>query len=72
MPGEIDNAPRLDRSHFTVARLSDPDDSVSYWLTRPVGERLQALEQLRMTFYGYTETSARLQRVLEVARIELR
>ena len=51
----------MDRSHFTVAKLSDPDDAVAYWLTRPVDERLQALELLRMTFYGYTETGPRLQ-----------
>ena len=64
--------PRLDRSHFSVAKLSDPDDAVDYWLTRPVEERLQALELLRMTFYGITDAGPRLQRVLEVARLESR
>jgi hypothetical protein len=58
---------RLDRTQFSVARLTDPDDAVGYWLSRPVEERLRALELLRRTFYGYTSASEGLQRVLEVA-----
>ena len=61
---------RLDRSHFSVTRLTDPDDAVAYWLTRPVVERLQALELLRRTFYGYTSATEGLQRVLEVAQLK--
>ena len=45
---------RLDRTQFSVARLTDPDDALEYWLSRPVEERLRALELLRRTFYGYT------------------
>jgi hypothetical protein len=63
---------RLDRTQFSVARLTDPDDAVEYWLSRPVEERLQALEFLRRTFYGYTNASEGLQRVLEVAQFEQR
>jgi hypothetical protein len=63
---------RMDRTQFSVARLTDPDDSVQYWLSRPVEERLRALELLRRTFYGYTSASEGLQRVLEVAQLELR
>jgi len=63
---------RLDRSQFSVARMTDPDDAVGYWLSRPVEERLQALEFLRRTFYGYTNASEGLQRVLEVAQFEQR
>ena len=48
---------RLDRSHFSVTRLTDPDDAVAYWLTRPVVERLQAIELLRRTFYVYTSAT---------------
>ena len=58
---------RLDRTQFSVVRLTDPDDAVAYWLSRPVEERLRALELLRRTFYGYTSASEGLQRVLEVA-----
>lgn len=63
---------RLDRTHFSVARLTDPDDALAYWLSRPVEERLRALELLRRTFYGYTSASEGLQRVLEVAQLEPR
>ncbi len=63
---------RLDRTQFSVARLTDPDDAVEYWLSRPVEERLRALELLRRTFYGYTSASEGLQRVLEVAQLERR
>jgi hypothetical protein len=63
---------RLDRTQFSVVRLTDLDDAVSYWLSRPVEERLRALEFLRRTFYGYTNASEGLQRVLEVAQFERR
>jgi hypothetical protein len=62
----------LDRTRFSVARLTDPDDSVAYWLSRPVEERLRGLELLRRTFYGPACISGRLQRVLEVAQLERR
>ena len=63
---------RLDRTQFSIARLTDADDAVEYWLSRPVEERLRALELLRRTFYGYTSASEGLQRVLEVAQLEPR
>jgi len=65
-------ADQLDRTQFSVARVTDPDDAVEYWLSRPVEERLRALEHLRRTFYGYTSTSEGLQRVLEVTQLEPR
>ena len=61
---------KVDRTKLSVARLDDPDDSLAYWLSRPVEERLQGIELLRQTFYGHTEASARLQRVLEVAKLD--
>jgi hypothetical protein len=61
--------PKLDRAKFSVVRLTDPDDSLEYWLSRPVEERLQALEHLRRTFYG-NSASEGLQRVLEVVELE--
>jgi hypothetical protein len=62
----------LDRSHFSVTRLTDSDDAPRYWLSRPVEERLRAIEFLRRTFYGYTGAGEGLQRVLEVAQLEQR
>jgi hypothetical protein len=61
---------RLDRTQFSVGHLTDPDDALAYWLSRPVEERLQALEFLRRTFYGYTSAGEGLQRVLEVAQLK--
>ena len=63
---------QLDRAQFSVVRLTDPDDAVEYWLSRPVEERLRALELLRRAFYGYTSAGEGLQRVLEVAQLEPR
>jgi hypothetical protein len=63
---------QIDRTKFSVVRLTDPDDAVAYWLSRPVEERLRALELLRRTFYGYTCASEGLKRVLEVAQLERR
>ena len=63
---------RLDPTQFSVGRLADPDDAVEYWLSRPVEERMRALELLRRTFYGYTSASEGLQRILEVAQLEQR
>jgi hypothetical protein len=60
---------RLDRTQFSVVRLTDPDDALEYWLTRPVEERRRALEHRRRTFYGASAT-APMQRVLEVVRLE--
>ena len=62
----------LDRTQLSVTRLTDPDDSVQYWLSRPVEERLRALELVRRTFYCYTDASEGLQRVLEVAQLKQR
>ena len=59
----------LDRTQFSVASLTDPDDAVGYWLTRPVDERLRALEFLRRTCYG-NSCAGELQRVFEVAELD--
>jgi hypothetical protein len=63
---------QLDRTEFSVGHVTDPDDAVAYWLSRPPEERFRALELLRRTFYGYTDASEGLQRVLEVVQLEPR
>ena len=68
-PDESIDEPRLDRTQFSVARLTDPDDSLEYWLSRPVEERLRALERLRRVCFG-DAASERIQRILEVAKLE--
>jgi hypothetical protein len=34
---------RLDRSQFSVVRLTDPDEALEYWLSRSVEDRVRAL-----------------------------
>jgi hypothetical protein len=64
--------PRLDRTKFSVVGIDEPDDSLAYWLTRPIEERLQALERLRRISYGHTIATGRLQRVIEVVQLDWR
>jgi hypothetical protein len=59
--------PRLDRSRLSVGPIEDHGDR-NYWLSRTPLERLEGIELLRRLNYGETATSARLQRLLEVAR----
>lgn len=59
---------RLDKTAFTVASLSQQGDDRAYWLSKTSEERLQAVEILRQINYGYDESSARLQRMIEVVQ----
>jgi hypothetical protein len=60
---------QLDRTQLSVARLTDPDDALEYWLSRPIEERLRAIEHLRRAFYG-DRAGEGLQRVIEVVQLE--
>jgi len=56
----------MDRRAFAVTTLDEDtrrNRSLAYWRTRPVAERLAAVEFLRRQFIG---PGARLQRVLRV------
>jgi hypothetical protein len=61
---------KVDRTKLSVARMTDADDALEYWLSRRVSERLEALELLRRICYGEAAATARLQRVLEVAELK--
>lgn len=61
---------RLDKTAFSVASLKDDSDEKAYWLSRTPMERLEAAELMRQVNYGYDPTTARLQRVLEIAKLE--
>ena len=65
-----DDELHLDRSYFQVARLDEPDDAKAYWLAKSPQERLEALEFLRQSVYGYDPATTRLQRVLEIAELK--
>jgi hypothetical protein len=59
---------KVDRSVFSIGRLYDPSVDKEYWRSRKPSERLAALELMRRIVYGYDPTTARLQRLLEIAR----
>ena len=60
---------KMDKTAFSVASLHDEPDEKAYWLSKTPHERLEALELMRQVIYGYTPSSARLQRVLEFAEL---
>ena len=57
----------FDFSAFSVATLGREPRDYEYWLTKTFSERLEAVEFMRQTMYGYDPATARLQRVLTVA-----
>jgi hypothetical protein len=63
---------RLDRTRIEVVRLSDRLSDREYWLSKTPEERFEALELLRQMTYGYDPATARLQRVLEIAKLDRR
>jgi hypothetical protein len=60
---------RLDKTAITVADIDAPSDHVAYWRTRPIEERLEAVEMLRQMNYGYDPATARVLRVLKVLEL---
>ena len=71
MDGEADWLDlKVDRTKISCGDMTDPDDSLEYWLSRPVSERLEALELSRRICHGEAAATARLQRVLEIAELE--
>jgi len=63
---------RVDRTVLTVANLHDEPDDKAFWLSKTPEERLQMTELLRQINYGYDPATARLQRVLTIAKRERR
>ncbi len=60
---------RLDRDAFSVVSLDAASDEAAFWRSRTPEERLEALELMRQAVYGYDPSTARLQRVLEIAEL---
>lgn len=65
--GSLDTV-RMDKTAFSVARLTDPDDAKAYWAAKSPEERLAAAELMRQIAYGYDPATTRLQRVLSIAQ----
>ena len=64
---EVD-ALKVDKTSFSITPLSDPSDEKGYWLAQSPYERLRAVETLRKLNYGVRQSTARLQRVLEITQ----
>jgi hypothetical protein len=62
------NFPKLDKTAFSLASLTDPSDDKQYWLSKTPSERLEAIEIMRQIIYGYDPSTTRLQRFFEVAQ----
>jgi len=58
---------KIDKTAFSVSSLLNDTDDKSYWLSKTPKERLIATELMRQINYGYDPTTARLQRILEIA-----
>lgn len=63
---------RLDKTAFEVFSSFEEADAADreYWHSRTPEERLEAVELMRQSAYGYDPATARLQRVLEIAQLE--
>ena len=59
---------KLDKTVFSVGRLSEESDEKAYWLERTPQERLQAMELMRQINYGYDPATEGLQRVLVITQ----
>ncbi len=62
---------KVDKIAISVTPLSAVSDDRAYWHATSPYERLLAVETLRQLNYGYRQSTARLQRVLEVAQLSL-
>ena len=64
---DVRDSLKLNKTVLTVTSLMDQSDDKEYWHAKAPWQRLQAVETLRQLNYGYDQSTARLQRVLEVA-----
>ena len=69
MKTTTEGSEKVDKTAFSVGSLFDESADKTYWLSKTVYERLQALELMRQTIYGYDPSSLRLQRVFEVTEL---
>ena len=63
---------RVDRAAMSVQSLHDTPDDRGWWWSRPVVDRLAAIELMRRTVYGRAAADSGLQRVLEITQREPR
>jgi len=61
---------QMDKSAFSAGSPYDEGDERDYWRAKTPLERLEAIEFMRQVMYGYDPSTARLQRVIEFAKLE--
>jgi hypothetical protein len=63
---------KIDKTSFQVFSSFEEADEADrrYWHSRSPDERLEAVELMRQSAYGYDPATSRLQRVLEFAQLE--
>jgi hypothetical protein len=55
---------------LTIGSLADEGNDKAFWLSKTPDERMEALELLRQTIYGYDPATARVERVLTIVDLE--
>jgi hypothetical protein len=60
---------KLDKASFIVSPLTAQSDDREYWHAQSPEARLQAVETLRQLNYSHRQSTARLQRVLEIVQL---
>ncbi len=61
---------KMDKSFFAVADLTEESDEAAFWKTQTPEARLEALELMRQVMYGYDPSTARLERLFEIAELK--
>ncbi len=61
---------KMDKTQFSIASLSEKSDEAVYWQAQTSQARLEALELMRQVMYGYDPSTARLERLFEIAQLE--
>jgi len=59
----------LNKKTISVVSLNSKQNDKEYWLSKTPIERLEVVEFLRQTNYGYDPVTSRLQRFFEVAEL---
>lgn len=59
----------MDKKTFKVSPLHEKDES-KFWKNKTYLDRIEALEELRKTIFGYDPSTARLQRTITVTKLK--
>lgn len=63
--------PRMIRKVVRVTTFQDQPSDYQYWITRPIAERLDAVEMLRQSYLSFrTDIPTRLERVYRVTQLQ--